>query len=89
MVEQKPIPVDIQIIETSDVPVSDVDKKVRTHMAFLSETPQNDVREFKKWAENKGVGFRHGGWSEKELWFDLPDVFVNFVIEIMHPSVAE
>jgi hypothetical protein len=30
-----------------------------------------------------------GGWSEKELWFDLPDVFTNFVIEIMHTSIVE
>jgi len=89
MVAQKSIPVDIQIIETKDSPISSVDKKTNTHLAFLSDNPKKNIIEIEKWAESKGVKFRKGGWSEKELWFDLPDVFVNFVVEIMHTSVVE
>lgn len=89
MVAQKPIPIDIQIIEVQDKPISDIDKKINVHIAFLSDHPKDDILELEKWAKEKGIKFRHGGWSEKELWFDLPDVFVNFVIEIMHTSIVE
>ncbi|MEA3429954.1 MAG: hypothetical protein U9R08_01640 [Nanoarchaeota archaeon] len=88
MVQQKPISIDIQIIETKDKPVL-IEKKINTHIAFLSDTPKADIEEIKQWSNDKGVKFRQGGWSDKELWFDLPDAFVNFVIEIMHTSVVE
>lgn len=86
--EQKPIPIDIQIIEVNDNPV-DINKKVNTHIAFLSDSPVEDIRKIEDWARSSGVEFRKGGWSEKELWFDLPEVFVNFVIEVMHTSIIE
>jgi len=55
----------------------------------LSDTPKEDIDEVRLWAEKKGVEFVQGGWSDKELWFDLPEVFTNFVIEVMHTSVVE
>ena len=88
MIAQKSIPIDIQIIETKDSPTP-IKKKVNTHVAFLSDRPKEDVEKIKQWAKNKDVKFKQGGWSDKELWFDLPDLFVNFVIEIMHTSVVK
>lgn len=88
MIEQKPTPINIQMIETKDQPVP-IEKKVNTHIAFLSDSPKKDIEEIKQWLEAKNVNFRQGGWSDKELWFDLPDVFINFVIEIMHTSIIE
>jgi len=88
MIEQKPIPIDIQVIETKDNPIS-ISKKTNTHIAFLSDTPKEDVKEIEKWAKSKKIKFKQGNWSDKELWFDLPEIFVNFVIEIMHTSVVE
>ena len=87
-IEQKPIPVDIQIIEVNENPV-DIKKKTNTHIAFLSDDPHGDILVIKKWAENKKINFRDGGWSDRELWFDLPDIFTNFVVEIMHTSIVE
>ena len=87
MINQKPIPINIQIIETNDNPVP-IEKKINTHIAFLSDTPKEDIEEIKKWAEGKGIEFRQGGWSDKELWFDFPKVFINFVVEIMHTSIV-
>jgi len=87
MVKQKPISLTIQIIETKDRPIS-IKQKVNTHIAFLSNTPKKDIEEIKRWAGNKNIKFRHGGWSDKELWFDLPGLFTNFVIEIMHTSIV-
>ncbi|MCK4592390.1 hypothetical protein KAT63_03045 [Candidatus Parcubacteria bacterium] len=88
MIQQKPIPINIQMIETKDKPIS-IEKKINTHVAFLSDTPKEDIEEIKQWSEDKSIKFRQDGWSNKELWFDLPDVFVNFVIEIIHTSIIK
>jgi len=88
MIKQKPIPIDIQIIETKDQPIS-IENKTNSHIAFLSYTPKEDIKTIKKWSKDKNIKFRQGGWSDKELWFDLPDLFINFVIEIMHTSIVE
>lgn len=89
MIEQKSLPVKIQIIEVQQIPISDIHKKKSTHIGFLSETPEADILGLEKWAENKGIHSRNGSWSKRELWFDLPEIFVNFVVEIMHTSIVE
>lgn len=79
----------IQIIQVDDEPVQDIDKKRRTHVAFLSDNPQGVIDMIERWAEDKGLKFRQGGWSPIERYFDLPEVFVNFVVEVMHSSIEE
>lgn len=87
-IEQKNLPdIFVQIIEIDDIPVA-IDKKTNTHIAFLSDSPKEDLDYIKQWCESKKVRFNQGAWSDRELWFDLPDIFVNFVIEIMHTSVV-
>ena len=88
MIQQTPNPINIQIIETKDQPIP-IEKKTNTHIAFLSDTPKEDIKKIKQWSKENNINFRQGGWSDKELWFDLPNVFINFVIEIMHTSIAE
>jgi len=88
LIKQEPIPVRIQLIETKDQPVL-IKRKIKTHIAFLSDTPKKDIEEIRQWLENRNIDFRQGSWSDKELWFDLPDLFINFVIEIMHTSIVE
>ncbi|MFC1644714.1 hypothetical protein ACFL08_01655 [Patescibacteria group bacterium] len=88
LIWQKKIPIDIQIIETEDE-VAPTEIKTSTHIAFVSEDPRGDIDEIEAWTRENEVGFIRGGWSEKELWFDLPDIFGNFVVEIMKPPVAE
>jgi hypothetical protein len=88
MIEQKPIPVDIQIIETKDEEIP-LEIKTSTHIAFLSDSPKEDIDRIEEWAKEKKVTFKRGGWSDKELWFDLPGIFTNFVIEIMDNSIIE
>ena len=88
MIQQKPNPINIQIIETKDQPIP-IEKKINAHIAFLSDAPKEDIEEIKQWSKDNNINFRQGGWSDKELWFDLPDVFTNFVIEIMHTSITE
>ncbi len=88
MLEQKSIPVDIQIIEFESPELSEK-IKISTHICFLSDNPQADLEKIKRWAEEKNVKFKQGEWSKEMLWFDLPDVFGNFVIEIMNTSVIK
>ncbi|PCJ14978.1 MAG: hypothetical protein COB02_18515 [Candidatus Cloacimonadota bacterium] len=88
MIWQKPLNIDIQIIETND-PCVPTEIKKSTHIAFLSDTPKEDIKHINEWAKKKNLNFSHGGWSDKELWFDFPDLFINFVIEIMHTSVVD
>ncbi len=88
MMGQDPINVNIQIIETPDKPVP-IKKKISTHIAFLSKNPEKDVKRIQSWVQKKGYKFDKGAWTKKEHWFDIPEVFTNFVIEIMHTSVVE
>lgn len=89
MLGQDQLRFDMQITEIADPPIEDISKKRQTHIAFISDTPQEIIESVKIWAEEKGFKFRDGGWSEHERYFDLPDIFVNFVVEIMHSSVEE
>ena len=89
MVGQPQLDFALQITETSDAPLEDLDRKRQTHVAFLSSSPQDVVDEVRKWASSKGITFQDGGWSDKELYFDLPKLFVNFVVEVMHTSIEE
>jgi hypothetical protein len=89
MVGQDQLRFAIQIAEVSDKPVQDIDKKRQVHIAFISDNPQEIIDKVKVWALGKGIKFREGGWSSIERYFDLPDVFVNFVIEVMHTSIEK
>lgn len=89
MVGQDQLNFVIQVLEDSLKPIEDLEVKKKVHLAFLSDNPQKLLGKIKNWAETKNIKFRQGGWSDKEFYFDLPDVFVNFVIEVMHASIVE
>lgn len=89
MVGQKDLRFAIQIVEVPEKPIEDLDIKRRTHIAFLSDVPGEVIAKIGRWAQDKGIVFRQGGWSPKEQYFDLPDIFVNFVVEVMHTSIEE
>ncbi|MES3005851.1 MAG: hypothetical protein V4664_02795 [Patescibacteria group bacterium] len=89
MVGQMQLRFAIQIVESEETPISDIELKKKTHIAFLSDKPQEVIDKVEAWAKRKNIQFRHGGWSAKELYFDLPDLFINFVVEVMHSSIEE
>ncbi len=89
MVAQQPLRFAIQIVEVEEKPISDIDLKRKVHVAFISDNPQEVIDKVEAWAQKKNIRFRQGGWSDKEKYFDLPDIFVNFVIEVMHTSIEE
>ena len=88
MIEQKGKDSIIQFIETNQVP-QETENKRNSHIAFLSDDPHKDIAEIKKWIYGKNIKIIVGKWSDKELYFDCPGVFIDFVIEIMHTSIVE
>jgi hypothetical protein len=77
---------DIQIVETKMSPIPP-DSKISSHIAFLSDDPVAEIDRLTTYAKSKNLEFRTGGWNDDERWFDLPQIFTNFVIEIMHTRV--
>lgn len=88
MVGQSGLDFDIQLMEVDEVPI-ETKTRFNSHVAFISENPEAIILTVEEWALKNNIKFIKGGWSEKELWFDLPDLFIDFVIEVMHRSVTE
>ncbi len=89
MVGQKQLRFAIQIVEVQGKPILDLNVKKQTHIAFISEDPHGVIMKIEDWSKSKNLKFRKSGWSDIELFFDLPDVFINFVVEIMHSSIEK
>ena len=79
--------VDIQFCET-DAPICSHDKH-NSHISFLTQTPEEDLKMLAAWFQQRGKVTRMGNWSEKEFWLDVPEVFIDFAIEAMTPDLAE
>lgn len=88
MIEQKGGNTIIQFIETDQTP-QPTEEKINSHIAFLSNNPQKDVSTIKEWICRQNKKIEIGKWNDKELYFDCPEVFIDFVIEIMHQSIVE
>jgi hypothetical protein len=87
MLGQKQLRFAIQVAEVLEAPIVDLYIKIRSHVAFISDDPDRLIAKVEKWANDRGIKFRKGGWSKIERFFDLPDIFVNFVVEVMHTSI--
>ncbi len=88
MIEQRGSNTIIQFIETDQVPQK-TESKRNSHIAFLSDDPQMDISTITKWICEQNKKIIVGKWSDKELYFDCPEVFVDFVIEVMHKSIVD
>ena len=78
----------IQLIETDQAP-EETKTKSSSHIAFLSGDPKSDIEKMQKWAESRGQAFVGGQWSGRERYFDCPEIFIDFVIEIMDRTIIE
>ncbi|PJA46217.1 hypothetical protein CO174_00550 [Candidatus Uhrbacteria bacterium CG_4_9_14_3_um_filter_50_9] len=88
MVEQEGLRFDIQFIERDREPMA-LELKRESHVAFISSDPKREMERIEKWIESQGKTCMADSWSDKEYYFDCPEVFVDFVIEVMHRSVVE
>jgi hypothetical protein len=79
--------VDLQF-SGSQSPNRDEDK-LRSQVSFLTETPRADLEELADWAREHGMTAEIGAYSDREFYLDLPEAFVDFVIEAMRPELAD
>ncbi len=79
--------VDLQL-SRSDTTHRDPDKR-RSQVSFLSETPRADLDDLAAWARARGLEASVGSYSDREFYLDLPEAFVDFVIEAMLPELAD
>ena len=89
MIEQNNRDTIIQFIETDCLEPQPTEDKKNSHIAFLSNDPQKDVSIIKQWICKQNKEVLVGHWSDTELYFDCPTVFIDFVVEIMHKSIVE
>ncbi len=79
--------VDLQF-SRSDTGHRDTDKQ-RSQVSFLSDTPRPALEALAAWAQAHGLAATVGAYSDREFYLDLPEAFVDFVIEAMTPELAE
>ena len=63
--------------------------KIRSQVSFLSDAPQAALEDLAVWARAHGLEATVGSYSTKEFFLDVPDAFVDFVIEAMTPDLAD
>lgn len=76
---------DIQLREAGGFGFGVVDRTA-SHVAFTADHPDDVVADVWLLATLLGLKFVHGKWTDNELWFDLPEVFTDWVIEVMKPT---
>lgn len=79
--------VDLQF-SRSDTANRDADK-LRSQVAFLSETPCEDLDALADWLRARGLDASVGAYSDREFYLDAPAAFVDFVVEAMRPELAD
>jgi hypothetical protein len=79
--------IDIQLICSDDFQPQQ--NKHLSHLGFISSNPRQDRESIRQWSEDRGLTTELGQWSDRELWIDLPEVFLDFVIEVMHRRILE
>ncbi|MFW5747006.1 MAG: hypothetical protein ACOCWQ_05665 [Nanoarchaeota archaeon] len=75
----------VQFSEITDRPSGYMNKK-ESHLAFASECPVADRQRIVDWCKSHDIPVECGQWSDKELWLDCPDMFIDFAIEILDAS---
>ncbi|CAH0136082.1 hypothetical protein [Roseomonas sp. CECT 9278] len=79
--------IDLQF-SRSETAHRDADKR-RSQVAFLSETPRDDLDALATWLRGQGLEASLGAYSDREFYLDAPAAFVDFVIEAMRPELAD
>ena len=79
--------VDLQF-SRSETARRDADK-LRSQVAFLSETPREALQALADWAQAHGMAASVGAYSDREFYLDAPEAFVDFVVEAMRPELAD
>jgi hypothetical protein len=79
--------IDLQF-NRSDSVHRDTDK-LRSQIAFLSDTPQADLQALVEWLRKRNLDASVGAYSDREFFLDAPAAFIDFVVEAMLPELAD
>lgn len=79
--------IDVQF-SRSEAPNRDADK-LRSQIAFLSDTPEADLQRLAAWLSEHGCAASVAAYSTREFYLDAPEAFVDFVVEAMLPELAD
>jgi hypothetical protein len=79
--------VDLQL-SRSETTHRDTDKQ-RSQVSFLSDTPQQALDTLAIWLRAQGLKATVGSYSDREFYLDVPNAFVDFVLEAMLPELAD
>jgi len=79
--------VDLQF-SRSETAHRDADKR-RSQVSFLTDAPQQALSLLADWLGLRGLEAIVGSYSEREFYLDVPDAFVDFVLEAMLPELAD
>lgn len=63
--------------------------KLRSQVSFLSDTPKAALDELALWLRARGMEATVGSYSDREFYLDVPQAFVDFVVEAMTPDLAD
>jgi len=63
------------------------DGKIFNQIGFVSDDAAADVEAVEQWCENRGLRTVTGNYGPGFLWIDAPDVFADFVLEVMERKV--
>ncbi len=82
--------IDLQFSRVSRGEVSARDPdKARSQVSFLDDDPRTALERLANWAGQHGMAAEIGSYSDKEFYLDIPDAFIDFVVEAMLPELAD
>lgn len=76
--------VDVQL--TGMAPIAPQGRKHLSQLGFVSDDAEGDRAGMREWCTSRGLRVVEGEYGPGFLWIDLPDVFMDFVFEIMDRS---
>lgn len=65
------------------------DDKLRSQIAFITDTPEKDLNVLADWLKERGLNAKVVAYTPREFYLDVPEAFVDFVIEAMLPELAD
>jgi hypothetical protein len=76
--------VDVQL--TGMAPIPPQGRKHLSQFGFVSDDAEGDRAAVRDWSTSRGLQVVEGEYGPGFLWIDLPDVFMDFVFEIIDRS---
>lgn len=59
------------------------DAKLLNQIGFVSDDAATEVETVEQWCRARGLEVTTGAYGPGFLWIDVPDVFMDFVLEVM------